>query len=138
MAGFWQSTWDLVRARRRLADDPGVSASRADLLGVRLLMQNLSQVQRQQFLRHGYFDVIGSDTGARYRIRTGRSLNVAQLNTSGGCVCLLCFEPHGVLPSGDVMLAQKIALELFESEAISVANVAPTLESGRRIRCRHR
>jgi len=30
--------------------------------------------------------------------------------------------PRGGLPVGDIMLAQKIALELFESDTISVAN----------------
>jgi hypothetical protein len=74
--------------------------------------------------------VIGSDTGTRYRIRNGRTLNVAQLNASGGCVRLLCFEPRGALPLGDILLAQKVALELFESEAIGVANESPTLEYG--------
>jgi hypothetical protein len=92
---------------------------------MRLLVSNLSPVQRQQLARHNYFDVIGGDTGTRYRIRDGRTLNIAQLNESGGCVRLLCFEPEGTLPVGDVMLAQKIALELFEVEALSMANASP-------------
>jgi hypothetical protein len=33
--------------------------------------------------------------------------------------------PEGHLAIGDVMLAQKIALELFESEALMVANRTP-------------
>jgi hypothetical protein len=37
-------------------------------------------------------------------------------------VCLLCFMPRGFLPLGDVMLTQKMALELFASEAITIAN----------------
>jgi hypothetical protein len=37
-------------------------------------------------------------------------------------VRLLCFEPQGALPVGDVMLAQKVALELFEWETLAVAN----------------
>ena len=100
---------------------------------LQLLVRNLSPAQRQQFARHDYFDVIGGDTGRRYRIRVGRTLNVAQLNASGGCVRFLCFEPHGQLPVGDVMLAQKIALELFESEALRVANASPTWELGREL-----
>jgi hypothetical protein len=91
-------------------------------------VSNLSPAQRRQFARYDYFDVTGGDTGPRYRIRNGRTLNVAQLNASGGCVRLLCFGPQGTLPIGDVLLAQKIALELFESEATRVANAAPTLE----------
>ena len=100
---------------------------------LQLLVRNLSPAQRQQFARHDYFDVIGGDTGRRYRIRVGRTLNVAQLNASGGCVRMLCFEPQGQLPVGDVMLAQKIALELFESEAIRVANASPIWERGREL-----
>jgi len=98
---------------------------------LQLLVRNLSPAQRQQFARHDYFDVIGGDTGRRHRIRVGRTLNVAQLNASGGCVRMLCFEPQGQLPVGDVMLAQKIALELFESKALRVANASPTWELGR-------
>jgi hypothetical protein len=37
---------------------------------------------------------------------------------------MLCFEPQGQLPVGDVMLAQKVALELFESKALRVANAS--------------
>ena len=44
---------------------------------------------------------------------------------------MLCFEPQGQLPVGDVMLAQKVALELFESKALRVANASPTWELGR-------
>ena len=35
---------------------------------------------------------------------------------------LLCFMPEGGLVVGDMMLAQKLALELFESDALEVAN----------------
>ena len=97
---------------------------------MQLLVSNLSPIQRQQFARHNYFDVIGGETGMRYRIHDGRTLNIAELNESGGCVRLLCFEPEGTLPVGDVMLAQKIALELFETEAIRVANASPARANG--------
>jgi hypothetical protein len=33
-----------------------------------------------------------------------------------------CFVPKGSLVTGDVMLAQKIALETFECRALAVAN----------------
>jgi hypothetical protein len=92
---------------------------------LQLLESKLSPLQRQQWRRHRYFDVIGGKTGRRYRIQEGRLSNVAQLNARGQCVRLLCFEPEGVLPIGDVMLAQKIALELFEFEALAVANKSP-------------
>ena len=102
--------------------------------GLRLLVSNLSPLQRQQFAGHDYPHVIGGDTGTRYRIHDGRTLNIAQLNESGGRERLLCFEPEGTLPVGDAMLAQKIALELFEAEAIRVANASPPWVIGREYR----
>ena len=124
MPGFWRTVRQLVRAwdeegPRLPPDRPGHERS------LRLLVSNLTPEQRKQFALYDYFDVIGSDTGTRYRIQNGRSLNVTQLNASGGRVRALCFEPEGALPLGDVMLAQKIALELFESEAIGIANASP-------------
>ena len=78
--------------------------------------------QRSQYERHGYFDVIGGATRRRYRIRHGTQMNVQLLDSSGRWVSSLCFAPRGRLPVGDVMLAQAIALQLFEYEALNVAN----------------
>ena len=128
MPGFWHAVRELVRA---LDEGPRLTPDlQRQERSFRLLESNLTPEQRQQFGRYDHFDVIGGDTGTHYRIRNGRTLNVAQLNASGGCVRLLCFEPRGALPLGDIMLAQKVALELFESEAIGVANASPTLEYG--------
>ena len=132
MAGFWQSVWARIGGAHP-AYIPPASDRPPGVQALQLLVRNLSPAQRQQFARHEYFDVIGGDTGRRYRIRVGRTLNVAQLNASGGCVRMLCFEPQGQLPVGDVMLAQKIALELFESEAIRVANASPIWERRREL-----
>ena len=89
---------------------------------MRLLTDNLSPAQRDQLEASNYFDVVGGDTGTRYRIRFGNLMNVEQLNSRGKCMCLLCFAPEGRLPVADTMLAQKIALELFETEAVHTAN----------------
>jgi len=48
--------------------------------------------------------------------------DVDELDSDGNKVCEWCFLPNGNLASGDVMLAQKIALETCESEALAVAN----------------
>ena len=40
----------------------------------------------------------------------------------GRRVRVLCFMPEGRVPLGDVLLAQKVALELFEADALRVAN----------------
>ncbi len=49
-------------------------------------------------------------------------MNVEQLDNKGRPLRLLCFMPEGDLVAGDMMLAQKLALELFESDALKVAN----------------
>ncbi|WGD54977.1 hypothetical protein QA641_14300 [Bradyrhizobium sp. CB1650] len=88
---------------------------------LRLLREWLSPAQREQFARKGYFEVIGSDSGTRYRIHAGASVNVGEIDERGRLHVGLCFMPIGTLPIGDVMLAQKIALETCESEVRRVA-----------------
>jgi hypothetical protein len=90
-----------------------------------LLAQHLSPTQRTQYERFKYFDVVGGDSGRRYRIRHEQLLNVELLDEDGHRVCVLCFMPEGHLPIGDTMLAQKLALELFEGEALKVAHKSP-------------
>ena len=92
----------------------------AEARGLKLLWENLSPAQREQHERCGYFDVIGGDTGSRYRIKQGFQLGL--LDTKGRTKAVLCFMPEGELPAGDVMLAQKLALELFESDTLKIAN----------------
>jgi len=99
-----------------------IGSKRAQERGVHLLKENLAPTQRQQYERHGYFDVVGGRTGKRYRIRHGRQMNIEQLDRNGRRVCGWCFYPQGNLVSGDVMLAQKVALELFEGDALRIAN----------------
>lgn len=115
MPGLRQSVRDLWRSL-------SAGALPAHERGIEFLTQNLSPAQRQQYERHAYFDVIGGETGKRYRIHHGYQMNVEQLDQDGRRTRLLCFMPRGGLPVGDIMLAQKIALELFEADAISVAN----------------
>ena len=91
----------------------------------RLLAENLSQTQREQFEDRGYFLVTGGDTGKRYRIRRGYQMNVEELDRNGNRSHVLCFMPEGHLAEGDVTLVQKLALELFESEALKIANRIP-------------
>ena len=87
-----------------------------------LLKQNLSSAQRAQFDGHRFFDVIGGTTGKGYRIHQAYQMNVEELSPDGKRSRLLCFAPHGRLPICDVMLAQKVALECFELDALAVAN----------------
>ena len=90
----------------------------AERRGMELLLSHLSSTQLAQFKSAGCFDVTGNDSGCRYRIRDARSINVEQLGLDGQCVRRWCFEPKGNLVRGDVMLAQKFALECFEREAL--------------------
>ena len=94
--------------------------------GILLLKENLSSAQRAQYEKRGYFDVVGGETSRRYRIRYGAQMNVHLLDTKGRPVCWLCFMPEGELVVGDIMLAQKLALELFESQTLKVANTFST------------
>ena len=100
-------------------------ASPAKVRADRLLAENLPQAQREQFKDRGYFLVTGGDTGKCYRIRRGYLMNVDELDGNGKRSHVLCFRPEGRLAEGDVMLAQKLALELFESEALKIANRIP-------------
>jgi hypothetical protein len=100
-------------------DDHGSAAHER---GIRLLKEKLSPEQLKQYDKHAFFEVIGGKTGRRYRIRYGRSMNIDQLDKNGRRICGWCFFPRGNLVAGDVMLAQKMALELFEPDAMRVAN----------------
>jgi hypothetical protein len=116
--------WDLsdVRAIYAQRIENRIAAREAHARGLRLLEENLSPTQRDQYKRCGYFDVVGGETGGRYRIRYGFEMNVELLDTKGSVVRSLCFMPEGELAVGDLMLAQKLALELFESQTLEVAN----------------
>jgi hypothetical protein len=89
--------------------------------GLRLLRDWLSSEQRLQYDAHRYFEVIGSHSGRRYRIRHGTSTNIYELDEQGRPKAGWCFVPRDNLVAGDVMLAQKIALETDESSALAVA-----------------
>jgi hypothetical protein len=88
---------------------------------LRLLRDWLSPAQRAQFAKKGYFEVVGGETGRQYRIYAGAMSNVCEIDEKGRPKLGLCFRTMGELPIGDVMLAQKIALESGESSALAVA-----------------
>jgi hypothetical protein len=130
MGSFWQVVRGLVWPfgwDARQSSVAGLNAMATHARGMALLVEHLSPAQRAQYERFNYFDVVGGNTGRRYRIRHGQVLNVEVLDSTGHCTCLLCFMPDGHLPIGDVMLAQKLALESFEAEAIKVAHMSPPL-----------
>jgi hypothetical protein len=97
------------------------SVSKAEQRASTLLMEWLSPEQCLQYKRLGYFEVRGSHSGMRYRIRCARQTNVEQLDERGHHAATLCFLPEKYVPVGDVMLAQKIMLENDEPAALRVA-----------------
>jgi hypothetical protein len=98
--------------KRRLAEEKGYA----------LLEAWFTPEQAMQWKAAREFDVIGSQTGARYRIKNRAAMNVHQLDPEGRTLAQWCFAPEGKLAVGDVLLAQKIALETMEREALDLAN----------------
>jgi len=90
--------------------------------GLALLKQWLSPAQLAQYETYHYFEVTGGHSGKQYRIRPTRQMNVDELDQRGARTVSYCFGPEGELPIGDVMLAQKIALENDEQAALALAN----------------
>ena len=97
--------------------------------GRRLLREWLSPDQRAQFDHKDHFEVVGCDSRRRYRIYnrvTHRDMtNVYELDDAGRPKVGWCFQPIGPLVAADIMLAQKIALETNEHNALKVANGFP-------------
>jgi len=108
----------LARAFREWCLRPSAREQR----GLKLLREWLSQEQLAQYDAYRYFEVIGCQTGKRYRIYHGNCANVIELDDAALPRTGWCFVPRDPLVAGDVMLAQKIALETDERGALAVAN----------------
>ena len=97
--------------------------------GRRLLREWLSPDQRAQLDVKDFFEVVGCDSRRRYRIynrMTHREMtNVYEIDNAGRPKVGWCFLPDGRLVAADIMLAQKIALETNEHNALAVANGFP-------------
>jgi hypothetical protein len=118
------------RERYRSWTGEGVCEAR----GVVLLREWLTPEQRAQFDAKGCFDVIGCQSGKHYRIHRGIAANVHEIDGNGRPIVGWCFVPSGHLVAGDVMLAQKIALETNELGALAVANRFPVETPNRNLR----
>jgi hypothetical protein len=99
-----------------------LSEHSSEARGLRLLRSWLFPEQRAQFDATRYFEVTGCDGGKRYRIHHGVVTNVHEMDAAGYPKVGWCFAPVGHLVAGDVMLAQKTALETNESGALAAAN----------------
>jgi hypothetical protein len=121
----------IVRDRMRRQPDridpsfrffPGFGYGEREGRGLQLLKEWLTPQQIAQYDAKSYFEVTGCHSGKRYRISHGTSMNVRELDGAGRPRVGWCFVPKGHLVAGDVMLAQKIALETDERGALTVAN----------------
>jgi len=122
---FWFRRRPLDRSRLRVLRGLSMIFSRENncgARGLRLLRNWLSSEQRVQLDAKRYFDVIGCDSGKRYRIHYGIMSNVHEIDAAGWPKVGWCFVPVGQLVAGDIMLAQKIALETNEFGALATAN----------------
>jgi hypothetical protein len=125
---FWRFLVDRARefqVRRARHWELHASKSGPEARGLKLLREWLSPEQRAQFESEGYFDVVGCHSREKYRIRYGSSANIDELDDAGVPRIGWCFVPNIYLVAGDVMLAQKIALETNERGALAVANRFP-------------
>jgi hypothetical protein len=86
-----------------------------------LLRDWLTPCQAEQYKSFRSFEVVGCDTGKRYRLYRARVMNVAELGADGEIARQWCVVPEGALPVEDIMLAQKIALEGREAETLAIA-----------------
>jgi len=127
---LWRSVIASVRNVLTLRERYRAMMDAREARGITLLREWLSPMQRAQFDATKYFDVVGCDTGRRYRIHYGRVTNVHQIDEAGQPVTGLCFVPSGGLVAGDVMLVQKIALETNEQTTLAVANPFKVLAPG--------
>lgn len=89
---------------------------------IALLKEWLTPVQRNQYDREDSFNVIGGDTGKRYRLMPPMPYNIIELDADGREVSRWCMMPKGTGAAGDVLLAQKVALEKRETETLRIAN----------------
>src|SRR5262245_55889871 len=78
---------NIVAAEAATYDWPPCVTPEADKKAERLLRENLSPNQRNQFDQLRWFEVRGGDTGKRYRIRYGQSMNIDELRKDGRIAC---------------------------------------------------
>lgn len=111
---------EMARNIQRWRERQKILRATNDARGLSLLREWLSPAQRAQF-DASKCDVVGCHTGRRYRIRHGTATNIYEIDDTGRAVVGWCFVPSGDLVAGDVMLAQKVALETNEGAALEVA-----------------
>ena len=88
-----------------------------------LLLGKLTPVQREAFIKNGFFVVEGGRTKTKYRIRSNSYAgNIDVLNDANNIIYRLCVHCAGDIPLEDHLLAQKTMLELAEDDIVRLAN----------------
>lgn len=114
--------WRLVRSWGERRVNIRHAALLAEQRARVLLRECLTPSQWSDYSTFGFFHVRGGSTGRTYRIAHGTVMNVEPLNADGTVAARLCFAPSGNLPTCDVLLAQKLALEAMEDSVLDIAN----------------
>jgi hypothetical protein len=94
----------------------------ADTRAAELLMDHLTEEQKGDMQRDGFFFVQSKRPGRKYRLRHGRMGNVDVME-EGRVLHRLCAHPAVDVPNEDTRLAQKLMLEHMEDVFIGKANV---------------
>jgi hypothetical protein len=79
------------------------------------------RVNENSLTPKGTSTLSGAIQEGKYRVHTGTRMNVHELDEAGRPKMGWCFVPSGSLVAGDIMLAQKVALEAFEYSALAAA-----------------
>jgi hypothetical protein len=107
-----------VASSARLRAASKMAQKRVRGVAARLVISSTAR----QFDTNNYFEVTGSHTGRRYRVHYGTMSNVVEVDADGQPATGWCFVPERALAPGDVMLAQKIALETDEAGVLALAH----------------
>lgn len=128
-SGWNQETEEQRAERLRREEEAQRLRIEAENKSLEILKDNLDERQSDLFEREG--KIVVDKISHRYVIEKGYSFNIrverakkAWLSGRVGydTIGKICFGPRGNLPIYDHMLAQKVALESVEREALSVAN----------------
>lgn len=84
-----------------------------------LLLSHLTLQQLEDESQYGWFYVVGSLSGTRYRIRKYASFNIDRFTLDGQLSEALCFFVSGA-PYSDQRLGQKILLENDEARVFTI------------------
>jgi hypothetical protein len=114
---------DAASRGRQVCASPPRHDPAADRRAQALLLRMLSRDQCAQWEAHGFFQVDVAGRGT-FRILPRATFNVVQV-TTGECYCGVCPTP---IPIPDLMLAQKLLLELAPERFFAIANRATTGE----------